>query len=70
MLSPKPLTRSARVLAGLLAAVCAVSGVLGIVLSIRQSQVLLVVVGAAAIAFGLLYARAAWLGRPLRFPNE
>jgi ABC-type proline/glycine betaine transport system permease subunit len=70
MLSPKPLTRTARVLAGILAAVCVGSGGLGVFLGIHQNQVLLVVVGAAAIAFGFLYARAAWLGRPLRLPDK
>lgn len=70
MLSPKPLTASARVVAAILAAVCVVAGVLGIVLAVRQSQVLLLLAGAAAIALGLLYGRAAWLGRPLHFPRS
>ena len=69
MLSRKPFTVADRIVAGLLALLGCGAGVVGIVLGIRHGQVLPIVGGAAAIAVGLLFARAAWLGHPLNLPD-
>ena len=69
MLSRKPLTVADRIVAVLLALLCCGAGVVAFVLGIRLGRVLLVVGGPAAIVVGLLFARAAWIGRPLSLPG-
>jgi hypothetical protein len=58
-----------RGLAVLLGVVWCAAGAAGFVIGLRRPAWPLVVLGPAAVLYGTLFLRAAWLGRPLRWPG-
>jgi hypothetical protein len=58
-----------RGLAVLLGVVWCAAGAAGFAIGLRRPAWPLVVLGPAAVLYGTLFLRAAWLGRPLRWPN-
>jgi len=64
ILARKPLSPTARLVAGLLAAVCLTGGALGVVLAIMRRRAALGLLALPLLALGALYAGAAWRGRP------
>jgi hypothetical protein len=58
-----------RGLAVLLGVVWCAAGVAGFAIGLRRPAWPLVVLGPAAVLYGALFLRAAWRGRPLRWPG-
>ncbi|HEX6615994.1 MAG TPA: hypothetical protein VF046_06770 [Gemmatimonadales bacterium] len=58
-----------RGLAVLLGLVWCAAGAVGLAIGVRRPTWPLVVLGPAAVLYGTLFLRAAWLGRPLRWPG-
>jgi hypothetical protein len=60
----KPLSVTARIVAGALGVLCLAAGVIGLALAIARGQLLLGVPAIFALVVGVLYTGAAWRGRP------
>ena len=58
-----------RGIAVLLGIVWCVAGAAGFAIGLQRMAWPLVVLGPAAVLYGTLFLRAAWLGRPLRWPG-
>ena len=68
VVSRQPFTRTARIVASLLGAICLTSGGVGLALGIPRHRVVLSLAAAGICALGALYFGAAWRGRPWRWP--
>ena len=60
----QPFGHAARIVAWLLAATCVAAGGAGLAVGIVQGRPRLVLPAAGILGLGLLYAGAAWRGRP------
>jgi hypothetical protein len=63
----QPFSSRSRLAAYVLAAICAISGGIGLVIGIVRGRPLIAVAALGILGLGMLYAGAAWRGRPWRW---